>query len=109
MYGNYDNYTVIYFNIKSLKLMVYDFLETKDFAVFSSSLGFISVKEKCIYDAYIILDNSVFCENSLKFRNYRNKIAFLSGVLILENQIARRVFFTPGLIDMFFKKRAFEI
>ena len=48
MYGRYDNYTVIYFNIKLLKLMVYEFLETKDFAVFSSSLGFISVKEECI-------------------------------------------------------------
>ena len=48
MHGKYDNYTVIYFNIKFLKFVVYDFLETKDFAVFSSSLGFISVKEKCI-------------------------------------------------------------
>ena len=48
MHGRYDNYTVIYFNIKLLKLMVYEFLETKDFAVFSSSLGFISVKEECI-------------------------------------------------------------
>ena len=48
MHGKYDNYTVIFFNIKSKKLMVYDFLETKDFAVFSSSLGFISVKEICI-------------------------------------------------------------
>ena len=73
MHGKYDNYTIIYFNIKLLKLMVYDFLETKDFAVFSSSLGFISVKEKWISDTYIILDNSVFCENSLEFRNYRNK------------------------------------
>ena len=48
MHGKYDNYTVIYFNFKLLKLMVYEFLETKDFAVFSSSLGFISVKEECI-------------------------------------------------------------
>ena len=48
MHGKYDNYTVIYFNIKLLKFVVYDFLETKDFAVFSSSLGFISVKEICI-------------------------------------------------------------
>ena len=48
MHGKYDNHTVIYFNIKLLKLMVYEFLETKDFAVFSSSLGFISVKEECI-------------------------------------------------------------
>ena len=48
MHGKYDNYTVIYFNIKLLKLMVYEFLETKDLAVFSSSLGFISVKEECI-------------------------------------------------------------
>ena len=37
------------------------------------------------------------------------KTAFLSGVLILENQIARHLCFTPGLIDVLFKKRAFEI
>ena len=109
MHGKYDNYTVIYFNIILLKLMVYDFLETKDFAVFSSSLGFISVKEKWISDAYIILDNSVFCENSLEFRNYRNKNCVFEWVLILENQIARHLCFTPGLIDVLFKKRAFEI
>lgn len=37
------------------------------------------------------------------------KTVFLSGVLILENQIALYLCFTPGLIDVLFKKRAFEI
>ena len=37
------------------------------------------------------------------------KTAFLSGVLILENQIARHLCFALGLIDVLFKKRAFEI
>ena len=37
------------------------------------------------------------------------KTVFLSGVLILENQIARHLCFTLGLIDVLLKKRAFEI
>lgn len=36
------------------------------------------------------------------------KTAFLSGVLILENQIASHLCFTPGLIDVLFKKRALK-
>ena len=37
------------------------------------------------------------------------KTVFLRGVLILENQIARHLCFTPSLIDALFKKRTFEI